>query len=218
MYRSSRRSEQARETRMRILNSAHDLFVTQGYGRTTIVDIAAAAGVSKESVYAIFTNKATLLARVWDITIGGDDDDVVFHERPLIAAIRREPDLGRRLDMQARMATAVARRITPFVLAVRGAAATEPAAVEMLATMDRQRYEGLGHMSRDAAATGRLAISESECHDLIWATSDGTLWQRLVVERGWSDERYARYLARMWRAALLDDPADGVPDAQPPGR
>lgn len=206
VYRSTRRAEQARVTRMQILDAAHDLFVSRGYARTTIVDIATAAGVSKESVYAIFKNKATVLARVWDITIGGDDEDVVFHERPMIAEIRRETDLARRLDMQARMATAVARRIAPLVLAVRGAAASEPAAADMLAEMDRQRYVGIGHMAREAAATGRLAISESECHDLMWATSDPTLWQRLVAERGWSDERYAAYLACMWKAALLVGP------------
>lgn len=202
-YDSSRRKEQARQTRREIVQAAHDLFVARGYGRTTIADIAQAAGVSQETIYATFKNKATLLHRVWDMTIGGDDEDVVFHERPEIKAIRAEPDLAKRFMLHARMSTATARRMTPFVLAVRGAASSEPAAAEMLAEMNRQRYAGLGVMAQEAAATGQLSVSEQECHDLVWATTDGTLWHNLVVERGWTDEQYAEWLGNTWVTALV---------------
>src|SRR4051812_45173420 len=160
VYDSSRRQEQARQTRLAVLRAARDLFVAQGYGRTTIADVARAAGVSPETIYATFKNKATLLHRVWDLTIGGDDEEGVFHERPEIRAIRAEPDLGTRFLMHARMATTAARRTAPFLLALRGAAATEPAAAEMLAEVDRQRLVGLGVMASEAAATGQLAVSE----------------------------------------------------------
>jgi AcrR family transcriptional regulator len=202
-YNSSRRQEQARETQRRILTAAHDLFVADGYGRTTIADIAKRADVSQETVYGTFRNKATLLHRVWDVTIGGDDDDVVFHERPEIMAIRGEADLGKRMMLHAQMSTATARRMTPFLRAVQGAAGTEPSAAEMLAEIGRQRYAGMSVMARDAAATGQLAVTEDECRDLIWATTDGVLWHQLVQERGWSDERYAEWLGRMWVAALV---------------
>jgi AcrR family transcriptional regulator len=202
-YDSSRRQEQARQTRLAVLHAAHDLFVEQGYGRTTIADIARAAGVSAETIYGTFKNKATLLHRVWDVTIGGDDEEVVFHERPEIQAIRAEPDLHKRFEMHARMSTVAARRMAPFLLALRGAAATESAAAEMLGEVDRQRLAGLGVMAREAAATGQLAVSEQECRDLIWAMTDGVLWHRLVAERGWSDDQYADWLGRMWVAALV---------------
>ncbi|HEY8300801.1 MAG TPA: TetR family transcriptional regulator [Jatrophihabitans sp.] len=205
-YDSSRRREQARDTRLRILRAAHDLFVAQGYGRTTIADIARAAQVSSETIYTTFKNKATLLHKVWDVTIGGDDQDVQFHDRPEIQAIRGEPDLARRFVLHARMSTVAAGRTAPFLLALRGAAASEPTAAAMLAEVDRQRADGLGVMAREAAATGRLKVSEAECLDLIWATTDGTLWHRLVKERGWSEERYADHLAAMWIAALVQEP------------
>ncbi len=203
-YDSSRRRQQAQETRARVIRAAHDLFVAQGYGRTTIADIARAAEVSTETIYGGFGNKVTLLHRVWDVTIGGDDQDVVFHERPEVQAIRAEPDLRRRFLMHARMSTVASRRTAPFLLALRGAAGMDETAAEMLAEVDRQRLAGLGVMAREAAATGRLAVSEEECLDLIWSTTDGALWHRLVVERGWSDERYAAHLGRMWVAALVE--------------
>jgi len=88
---------QAEETRSAIVRAARDLFIEQGYGRTTMADIAAAAGVSVETIYAAFSNKATLLHKAWDITVGGDDQDIVFHERPEVLAIRNEADLAKRL-------------------------------------------------------------------------------------------------------------------------
>ena len=87
-YDASRRRAQARATQREVLRAAHDLFVQQGYGRTTIAQVAERAGVSTETIYATFKNKATLLHRTWDVTIGGDDEEVVFHERPEIQAIR----------------------------------------------------------------------------------------------------------------------------------
>jgi AcrR family transcriptional regulator len=202
-YDASGRRARARASQREILEAARTLFVQHGYGRTTIADIAHAAGVSPETVYGAFKNKATLLHRVWDITIGGDDQDVVFHERPEVMALRTEPDLRRRLIGHAVFSTATARRITPFLIALQGAAASEPAAAQMLAEIDRQRYEGIGVMAREAAATGQLGVSEQECHDLIWAMTDGMLWHRLVQERGWTDEQFAGWLGRIWVSALV---------------
>lgn len=202
-YDSSRRQAQARETRRAVLDAARALFIEQGYGRTTIADVARSAGVSVETVYSAFGNKATLLHRAWDVTIGGDDEEITYHERPEINVLRAEPDLARRLAMQAAVFTQTARRIVPFLLAMQGAAASEPAAAEMLAEIGRQRLEGLSVMAREAAATGQLAVSEQDCRDIMWASTDGVLWQRLVNERGWSDERFQTWLGQMWISALV---------------
>ena len=48
----------------RILGVATELFLTQGYGATTIDAVAATAGVSKRTFYHRFDNKATLFAAV----------------------------------------------------------------------------------------------------------------------------------------------------------
>jgi hypothetical protein len=40
---------------------------------------------------------------------------------------------------------------------------------------------------------------------VLWSTTDGTLWHRLVVERGWTDDRYATWLGRMWASTLVAD-------------
>lgn len=203
-YDSSRRQEQARENRRRILAAAHDLFVDRGYGFTTIADIAAAAGVAPETVYAAFRNKPALLHRTWDVAVGGDEQDVHLLDRPELREVFAEPDLVARLTRFAQVNTTLMRRTAPLLRALRGAAASEPVAAGLVAEADGARLEAMGTHASCAAATGRLAVGEPECRDLLWSTTDGTLWHRLVVERGWTDDRYAAWLGRMWVSMLVE--------------
>jgi AcrR family transcriptional regulator len=201
-YDASRRQAQARETRAQVVRAAHDLFLEHGYGGTTVADVAGAAGVSPETIYGAFGSKAGLLHRVWDVTIGGDDEEVVFHERPEILAMRAEKDLRKRLAMHAQHYTSISYRTVPFTLMVQAASGHEPAAADLLAEMGRQRYEGMRVMAAAAAATGQLGVSEEECRDVMWTTTDGALWHRLVEQRRWSDARFSAWLARLWVDAL----------------
>jgi len=202
-YRSTRRSQQATETRRRIVQAAHDLFVGQGYGRTTIAEVADTAEVSVETVYAAYSNKPTLLRQVWYATLRGDEEDIRLLDRPEMRAVLAEPDLVTRLRVHALALPPVFRRITPLFRALQGAATSEPAAAAMLAEFDERRLDAAGHYARAAAATGQLAVSQKECRDLLAATMDGALWHRLVEERGWSEDRFAQLLGDMWIAALV---------------
>jgi len=68
-YHSPVRREQAARTRQRILDAAGALFVAHGYGTTSIRQIAAAAQVAPDSVYATFGTKARLLTALLDIRL-----------------------------------------------------------------------------------------------------------------------------------------------------
>jgi AcrR family transcriptional regulator len=201
-YQSTRRIEQATETRRRILRAAHDLFVGQGYGRTTIAEVAGAAGVAVETVYAAYRNKPTLLRQVWYATFRGDEEDIRLLDRPEIRAVLAEPDLATRLRAHAAAMTPVFRRITPLFRALQGAATSEPAAAAMLAEFDERRLDAAGHYAQAAEATGQLGVSEQECRELLAATLDGALWHRLVEEGGWSEDRFAQLLGTIWVATL----------------
>lgn len=202
-YNSARRRDQARETRLRVVRAAHDLFVTEGYGRTTIAAIAQAAGVAVETVYAAFGSKAGLLRQVWFVHFRGDEDDVALYDRAQMQAILAEPDLRTRIRRHATFVTASHRRIGPLLRALQGAAASEPAAADMIAEFAGRRLDVATRYARAAAATGQLAIGTAECRDVLFATMDGNLWQRLVQDRHWSDKRYAAWLDRMWCGLFL---------------
>jgi TetR/AcrR family acrAB operon transcriptional repressor len=52
--------EEAQETRNRILDAAEDVFHANGVGRTTLADVADAAGVTRGAIYWHFKNKSDL--------------------------------------------------------------------------------------------------------------------------------------------------------------
>ncbi|WP_433035836.1 TetR family transcriptional regulator [Actinomycetospora sp. CA-053990] len=202
-YDSTRRREQAQENRRRVLDAAHELFVDQGYGATTIVEIASAAGVAAETVYAAFRTKLTVLRRAWDVAVGGDEDDVRLLDRPELRAVFAEPDLAARLTRFATVNTAIMRRTARLRLAIQSAAGGDPAAADFLGELDRERLAVMDEHAGAAEATGQLAVPEDTCRDVLFATTDGSLWLTLVGRRGWSDEAYAAWLARVWTATLV---------------
>ncbi|MFP3700087.1 helix-turn-helix domain-containing protein, partial [Burkholderia sp. SIMBA_013] len=59
-YDARRRRELAEASRRLVLARARELFLAQGFGPTTIAQIARAAGVSPESVYKNFGGKPGL--------------------------------------------------------------------------------------------------------------------------------------------------------------
>jgi AcrR family transcriptional regulator len=209
-YDATRRRQQAQENRARILVAAHASFVDKGYGATTITEVAAAAGVAAETVYAAFRNKITLLHRAWDVAVGGDEQDVHLLDRPEMRAVLGEPDLVVRFVRFAAVNTTIMRRTARLRLAILGAAGVDPAAAALLAEIDQARFAAMGVHARAAAATGQLCTPEESCRDVLFATTDGSLWHNLVERRGWSDERYAEWLGHLWVAMLVDPTADAA--------
>lgn len=61
--------EQAQDTRQRILDAAAGLFVANGYTGTTVIAVAAEAGVVPATIYGTLGGKRGLLEGVIDMTI-----------------------------------------------------------------------------------------------------------------------------------------------------
>src|SRR3954452_24457325 len=59
-YDAAGRHARALESRRRLLDTARRLFFEQGYAGTTVAAVAAGSGVSVESVYKSYGNKARL--------------------------------------------------------------------------------------------------------------------------------------------------------------
>lgn len=57
-YDSTRRREQARQSRRRVIDAAERMFLADGYSSTTVQAIAAAAGVSADTIYKSFGGQA----------------------------------------------------------------------------------------------------------------------------------------------------------------
>lgn len=81
-YRSDLRTSQALDTRRRIVAAAAELFVSDGYAGASVDAIAAAAGVSRKTVFTAVGGKAELLALALDWAVAGDDAPRPLADRP----------------------------------------------------------------------------------------------------------------------------------------
>jgi hypothetical protein len=114
-----------------------------------------------------------------------------------------EPDLATRFRAQAAIYPPVFRRITPLLLMLQGAAASQPDAAAMLAEIDQRRLDAAGKYAREAGATGQLASARRSAETYCGPSLDGALWHQLVTERGWSDDRFAAWLGQLWISTLV---------------
>ncbi len=58
--------EEARETRVAIVDAAVQVFSVKGVAATSLADVAREAGVTRGAIYWHFANKADLLAALWE--------------------------------------------------------------------------------------------------------------------------------------------------------
>jgi TetR/AcrR family transcriptional regulator, regulator of autoinduction and epiphytic fitness len=204
-YVSQVRDEQARRTRLAIVTAARELFLARGYAATTIDAIAAAAQVSRRTVFNAAGGKVELLKLALDWSITGDDEPVALADRPAVKAIQAERDPARALQLWADMVAAIAVRVAPIAAVLYAAADVDPEAAEMLAAEAGNRMFGAAAFVSHLAALDGLAAGVSQQHaaDQCWALMDGHMYQLLVLQRGWTAEEYSRWLSGTLAATLL---------------
>src|ERR1700743_3687704 len=78
MYKSELRQQQAEQTRSRVVAAAAELFAADGYARTTLAKIAAAAGVSAETVQGQGPKAALLIAAAEFVGVGVSDEENIL--------------------------------------------------------------------------------------------------------------------------------------------
>ncbi len=204
-YDASRRQEQARETRQAVLAAARERFLEQGYARTTIAAVAAQAGVSVETVYKAFGNKPGLAKALFDVAIVGDDEPVPMLQREFVRRNVAEPDPRQKLLAYGEHLAEVHPRACPVQLVVRDAAATDPGAAEVWEQLQAERLAGMTVFARHLHEGGHLRrdVSVEEARDVLWTYNSVELWELLVQRRGWSYERFGRWVGHQLVTALL---------------
>lgn len=204
-YDSTRRQEQARQTRAGILDAARAQFLERGYAATTVGDIASAVGVSVETVYKAFANKAGLLKAMFDVAIVGDDAPIPFQQREVVARIRAEPDGRKKFEIYGDDYAERAERAVPVQLLVRAAAAADPSARAVLDQLNQERLSGMTAFSQHLHESKvlRKGLQARDALDVLWLFTAPETYERLVIERSWTTRRFGRWIAQQLCAALL---------------
>jgi len=202
-YDTSRRRQAAAQTRQAILDAALRLFASQGYAATPMAAIAEQAGVALDTVYASVGRKPRVARLLIEAAISGTGQAVPAGERDYVQAIEAAPDAGAKIAIYAAAMRAIAGRLAPVLGIVQQAGAAEPELAALWREIAERRAASMRRFADSLAAVATLRVSVDEAADIVWATNAPELYQLLTSQRGWTPDRYERFLADTWRRLLL---------------
>ncbi len=189
-YDGSGRQRDATERQARIIDAAHARFVRDGYGATSIDQIARDAGTSAQTVYAAFGNKAGILRRVVDVAIAGDHDEVALIDRPEQQAVFTAPDVAARLQLAVDAAVTTHARSAHLIALTQSLAGGDPAVRELADDLERQVRTDTERFLGAAAGHLRDDLPMSRLVDITLLISGPSSWHHLVNEAGWTPDEW----------------------------
>lgn len=199
-YDATRRRASAQQRRVRILQTARDLFGRHGYGATSIERIAHEASVAAPTVYAMYRSKRALLFALLDQA--DMQADVAGFLRDLKAA-RREPrtQLRRLVSFTCRFFTQAA----DIVEIARGAGSTNEDLLALWREGEERRFRSQAPLIDNWRRAGALRkdLRAAEALDVLWAMTGADNYRLFVVERNWSAESYEAWLGETLHRLLF---------------
>jgi len=193
------RERQAQLTQAEILKAARRLFAERGYTRTSVRDIAEAAGVSAQTVYDSIGSKQALVLRLNDLidteagvldiarTLGNSNDPVVV------------------ASVSATITRSILEHCSDIVHALVTGASAES---DLQVVLDEGHSRHVGGARRTVDQLNAMnALPESmdveEAVDTLAAVSDIQFALLLRDSYGWSLDRIESWIANTSRALLL---------------
>jgi AcrR family transcriptional regulator len=199
-YNGALRSEQAQMTRARILDAARRLLISGTYSSVTMEEIAKEAGVSYQTVYAIFGTKLRLARGLIEVGFPHVADAL-----KLFDSLRQsdDPELGLRTG--ARVSRLIYEICADLLRFIRESG--DPALLAHYREREEQRLVDMTQFGLPAMLerSGRLraGISPSEAVAVIWALTGPDQYTQLVFQRGWPPSRYEDWLGNALISMLL---------------
>ena len=196
----SLRERQAQLTRDEILTAARRLFAERGYSRTSVRDIAEAAGVSAQTVYDSIGSKQAVVARL---------NDLIDREAGIGAiagaASASRPTRPRWPRHQPRITRSILEHCGDIIHALVTGAAAEPDLAVVLAEGQRRHLEGAGRIVDRLQELGALdpSVDRAAAVDTLAAVSDVRFALVLQESYGWSLDEVEAWIAATTRNLLL---------------
>lgn len=204
-YVSPVRLESARTTRTRVLDAAQELFLAHGYMATTVDSIAAAAGVSKPTVFSSVGNKRVILAVLRDRALAGDDEEVPVAQRSWYQEALTEPDPHRALRLHARNIVHIQQRVAALDIVLERAAGADPELAELWENAQTALRTGASYVVSALINKGplRAGLTKRTAIDILAVLTSSTTFHTLIAGSGWSTRRYETWLADLYCSQLL---------------
>jgi AcrR family transcriptional regulator len=193
------RERQAQLTRDEILRAARTLFAERGYTRTSVRDIAQAAGVSAQTVYDSIGSKQAVVGRLNDLI--DDEADIAA----LAGAASRSGDPVRIASLPATVTCSILEHCGDIIHALVTGASAEPDLAVALAEGQRRHVQGartVVGMLQELDALGP-SVDADAAVDTLSALSDVRFALVLRDSYGWPLDQVRSWISETSRTLLL---------------
>lgn len=192
----SLRAERAAVTRRRIAETARGLFATRGYGATTLREVAIAAGVAVQTVYAVFGSKANILR---ELRVGVVNDPAADDGFAAALAASSPPEALDLFAQSIRLRWETGHDIVAIHVE---AASTDPTIRAEVEAVLARRRQGIGRFARSLASM-QPSLDAGHVTAVIDALTLPEVYAELVVVQGWSADTYETWLVDAFRRLVL---------------
>ena len=201
------RAERARQTRNRMLGSARELFITDGYGSTTMERIARDAGVAVQTLYYTFQTKGQLLCEVVEATAAGDDRAAPVAQRAWVQDMLTATTGQRVLALAVEHGADIFVRAAPLWPAV-AAASADPDVEGYWQRVAAERRTGQARMVARLTELDvlRHGLNSDRATDRVVVLFGHDVFTGLVTQAGWSVPEYKAWLLTTLAHQLLQRP------------
>ena len=206
-YRSELRLRQAEQTRSRVLAVAGELFAADGYAATSLAKIAAAAGVSAQTVHSQGPKAALMIAALEYAAVGVAGEENLF-DLDVGRALLAIDDCEEALDFITELQTSTHERTARLALALIGGAGSDPTLERYLqdltASLNKQNRRGLG-VYRDRGWL-RSDVPFDELVETAAVVCSVDTYLRITYRDGWTVAAYKSWLRRMLAETIFRPP------------
>ncbi|WP_193609806.1 TetR family transcriptional regulator [Nocardioides lijunqiniae] len=196
-YDATGRRERAARTRATIYRAAFELFSERGYAGTTIADIAAAAGVSSETIHKMGP-KSSLLDGAREVAVFDDSDIASVGDTDVMGRVAAQGSFPAAVEVLVDFYAVSNRRAARFWVSWRAAASEEPAVaeawqVEMASA--RRAFEASIAFGRSRGWL-RDDVEDQELAATLWLLASAETYVRLTADAGLDEDGYRAWLRR----------------------
>lgn len=196
------------DTRARLLEAAGAEFAARGYAATTVARLAAAAGVSVQTLYLAWGSKRDLLRGYMEQVLAGDAASPEDTAERFTGLASRD-----RLLELAETVTEIAERASTGWKLYRDAAAVD---AEISADWNELQMLRRGLFDRIIggipARELRTGLSHQAAVDTAWSIASPETHELLVQRLGYSNEAFKAWLGTTLVSAMLDTESGPAPE------
>jgi AcrR family transcriptional regulator len=200
-YKSTARDTQAAQTKARILNSAKNLFESEGFEYVTIEKIAQGANVSIPTIYSLFQSKLGVLRALMDDALPQNQFQALVEE----SIIEKSPK--KRLGISAKIARQMYDAERAQMGIFRGVAVLAPELRELEKEREMRRYNRQEVTIKAMVKENSLIkeLNATKARDILWALTGRDMYHMFVIEQGWTSDEYEEWLTQLLIISLVNE-------------